>query len=460
MAQEIDISNVKVDFEKIDNVNATLAITLEKADCEAEVKKQLKHLGQTRTIKGFRPGHVPMGFLKKMFGNEVLANVVDRKVSRALSDYVLDNKINILGEPMLSKDTKVDLNEQDVYSFKFDLGLAPEFEIKLDKRVKVPYYNIEVSEQMVQDQHASLRKRYAKQVDGEEVAMDSLLRGSLTELDEQGNPKEGGVEVETTVLSPQYLKDDDEKQKFIGKKIADDVVYNPFKAVDGNLTELASLFNVDKEEAEIKSDFRFRISSILVNEDAEVNQEFFDQVLGKDVAKTEEEYFEKLKEMIAGQLKNDSNYRFTIDAQEVLMKKVGKLEMPEAFLKRFIMARNHDLEESKVDEEMPRTADQLRWQLVKEKLAEQLDVKAEEEDINKMAKFYVANQFAQYGLGALPDDILDKYAKEQLENEDFHRQIVDRVFEDKLFAAIKNAVGINEKNVSVDEFNKLFEEKK
>ena len=452
---------MNVTFEKKENVYGYLTITINEEDYKNDVKKELANIGLKHPLKGFRPGHVPAGLLQKMYGAEVKANIVDRKVSRELSKYIVDNKIDVLGEPMLAEETKVDFTKDTEFTFKFEMGVAPEFDIKLDKRVKIPYYNIEVSQKMVDEQTASFKKRFGKQVNVETVDDDALVRGSMKELNADGTVKEGGIEVEKTVVSPQYLKDADEQKKFIGKKVNDKVVYNPYKAANGSVAELAALLNVDKNQANVESDFEFTITEVLVNEDAEMNQEFFDNVLGKDVAKNEKEYTEKVKEMIGNQLKNDSNYRFTIDAERVLCKKVGKLELPDDILKKFLIARSKEENAAeKVEADYPKTREQIIWQLVKEKVARNLGVKVESEDLTRLAKFYAAQQFAQYGMTNLPDDVIEKYAKELLQKEDVSQDIQNRAFEDKVYAAIKGAVGIDEKTVTVEEFNKLFETEK
>lgn len=452
---------MNVTLDKNGNVSGVLTISLVEEDYQAEVKKQLAELGRRRPIKGFRPGHVPAGLLKKYYGGQVTAEVVDQVVSRELTNYIRENNIDLLGEPMLSPDTKVDMVNEKDFSFKFDLGFAPEFELKLDKRVKVPYYNIEVSQEMIDNQNDAFKKRFGTQVAGEVADEDALLRGSMVELAEDGTAKEDGIKVERTIVSPKYLKDDDEKAKFVGKKVGDELVFNPSKGAGGNVTELAAMLNIDKDQAaDVKSDFNFKVEEILVNKDAEMGQELFDSVLGKDVVKTEEEYFEKVKEMLAGQLKNDSNYRFTLDAEQVLKKKVGDLEMPDDFLKRYLVSINKDADQAKIEEEYPRTREEIVWQLIKEKVARTYDVKIEQDDLMRLARIYASQQFAQYGMGNLPDDMLDRYAGELLENKDYSREISRRAFEDKVFATIRDNVSLNEKTVTVEEFNKLFEKDK
>ena len=451
---------MNVTLDKNGSVNGVLTISLVEDDYQAEVKKQLSLLGRRRPIKGFRPGHVPASLLMKHYGGQVTAEVVDEIVSRELTNYIRENKIDLLGEPMLSRDTKVDLVNEKNFEFKFDLGFAPEFELKLDKRVKVPYYNIEVSQEMVDNQDRAYKQRFGSQVPGEVSTEDALLRGSMEELNADGTVKEDGVKVERTIISPKHLKDDVEKEKFIGLKVNDTITFNPHLSSGGSITEMAAMLAVDKEQANIQSDFSFKVSEILVNKDAEHGQELYDMVFGKDVVKTEDEYFEKMKEMLAGQLKSDSNYRFTIDVENVLVKKVGDLELPDEFLKRYLISINKDTEPEKIEEEYPRTRGEIVWQLIKEKIAKNYDVKIEKEDQMRLARIFAAQQFAQYGIGNVPDETLDRYAGELMENKDYAKEINRRAFEDKVFATIRDNVSLTEKTISVEDFNKLFEEKK
>ena len=448
---------MNVNFEKIDNVNAKITISITEDDYRSELKKNLTDVGIKHPIKGFRPGKAPMSLLHKIYGQQVLSDILDRKVGRAFSEYVTENKVNLLGEPLPSNDEPIDLKNQKDFNFTFALGLAPEFEVKLDKKVKIPYYNIEVSDEMLENQIASFRKRFGKQVPGEVAAEDSLIRGSLVELNEDGTEKEGGINAERTMLVPAYFKNDDQKQKFVGAKPNTDIVYNPSIAVDGNVNELASLLNLDKDQADVKSDFRFHITEVLVNEDAELDQELFDNALGKDQAKDIDEFKVKVREMLAAQLTNDSNYRFSLDAENVLKKKVGDLELPEDFLKRFLAAREENPEPAKNEENFPNTKEQLTWHLIKEKIAQNFALKLEVEDKMRLARYFAAQQFAQYGMSNLPDDVIDNYAHKLLEDERYAGEISSRAMDDKIFAQIKSAVTLDEKSVTVEEFNKLFE---
>lgn len=452
---------MNVKFEKVDNVNARLTVSFVEEDYKADVKRSLNELGQRRPIKGFRPGHVPMGMLQRMYGMQVLADVVDRKLSREVSNYIVENKVPVLGEPMLSTDTRVDFNTQKDFEFTFDLGLEPEFDVTIDSTLNIPYYNIEVTDEMVEKQNASYRHRYGKEVPGEVSDEESHITGKLVELDEAGNEKADGIVMERAAISPKYdIKDEEAKPQFVGLKVGDSIVFNPHKATGGSEVLLASILGVDKEvAATATADFRFTVTEILVNQDAEMDQELFNAVLGNGVATTEEDYLAKVREMIVGQLKNDSNYRFTIDAREAITAAVGELEMPADFLKRFLLSRpdNENTDKEKFEEQFPDALKQIRWQIIEQKIASKLGVKVEEEDINRLAHIYAAQQYAQYGLANAPEEMINEFAQRLLQTDRFRTDMANRALEDKLYAAIKANANVEERTVSVEEFNKLFE---
>jgi trigger factor len=448
---------MNVTMTKIDNVTANITVSIEEKDYQEKVAKDLKEIGLKHKIDGFRPGKVPAGILKKMFGKQVLLDVVNRETYDALIKYIEDNKLNILGEPIIDAVKEIDFANDKDFTFNFEVGFAPQVEVKLDKKIKVPYYTIEVDQEMIDRQNEMFRQRFGAQVPGEEVDKKALVKGAMFELNEDGSLKEGGIAVANGIVSPEYFKSDDERAKFIGKKVNDKVVFNPWNTCNGNVAEMASMLNIDKANADVKSDFEITISEIIVLKPAELNEEFFNNVFGKDTVKTEEEYFAKVKEMIANQLKNDSNYRFTVDAEEVIKKHVGNMELPSAFLKKWLLKQDEKRNPETIDEEFARMVPSLEWQLIKEQLMKELGVKVEESDLLAVAKFAAAQQFAQYGMTNMPDDVVEKYAQDILANKEYRKNIVDRAVEDKLFAAIKEAVSLTDKTVTVKEFNALFE---
>ena len=447
---------MNVTLDRIDNVNGIITLSIEEKDYQEKVKKELKQISIKHPIAGFRPGHVPASLMQKKYGKEVLVEVVNREIYDNLVNYIQENKLNILGEPIIANAEEVDFDTMKDFSFKFEIGFAPEVNLTLDKTVSVPYYNIEVDQKMIDQQNEMLCKRFGKQVKGEQVDATALVKGSMVELDETGAVKEGGINVESTIVAPQYFKSEDEKAKFADKKLEDEVVFNPWATCEGNLGEMSSMLNIDRENAEVKSDFKLTIKEILVNQAAELNQELFDAVFGKDIVKTEEEYFAKLKEMIAGQLVNDSNYRFTIDAENVLKAQVGALTLPTEFLKKWLVRQDNKYTAENIDEEFTKMVPQLEWQLIKEQAAKQLEVKVNEDDLLADAKRIAYQQFAQYGMTNIPEDMIEKYAKDILDNKEYRSQIVQQSVDNKLYAEIKNAVTLEEKNVTAEEFNALF----
>lgn len=446
---------MNVTMEKTGNVSGIITVSLEEKDYQDKVKKDLKTIGLKHHIDGFRAGKVPEGILRKMFGKQVLADVINRETIDALFKYIEDNKLSILGEPLSDESKEVDFSQKD-FTFKFEVGLAPEFEAPVDKSLTIPYYKIAVDDEMVQRQTASYARRFGSQVPGEKVDETALVKGSVVELNEDGSVKEGGIST-NTIVSMEYLGETDEREKFMGKAVGDKVVYNPKNASKGSAAEIASMLNIEKAQAEnVASDFEFTISEIIVLKLAEKNQEFFDNIFGKDVVKTEDEYDAKLREMIAGQLMLDSNYRFTLDAQAAIMEKVGTLELPVEFLKKWLVKTNEKITAENVDEEFNRMRPAAEWQLVKEKIVKNTGVKVEEADLKNEARVMAAQQFAQYGMTNVPDEYIEKYANDFLSNKEYRQRLVEKAVDDKFFTAVKNLVTLDEKTVSVEEFNNLF----
>ena len=453
---------MNVNFEQIDAVNGLLTVDLKREDFANDVNKEVAQMGVRHPLKGFRPGKAPKNLLMKFYGPSVTADVIDRKVGKAVYDYIRENKLQVLGEPLPNEDTKVDIMNDEEMAFKYDLGLAPAIELKLNKRINVPYYNIEVTDQMVDDAIAHDRKRLGTLVDGEVSDKESMLRGSMIELDEQGNDKEDGIKVERTVISPRYMADEEEAAKFVGVKVGDTFVFNPHKAYNGNVAELSAMLNIDRSEAgEMKSDYRVTIEEIKVNKEADMNEEFFKGVLGVETeVKDEAAFREAVREMIAKANIPDSNYRFTVDAQRILTDKVGDLPLPEEFLKRFLKYRRaqDDKENTELtDEEAQGMFKQLRWQIIRDQIAQDLEVKVEKEDIDTAAFIFAQQQLSQYGIYNAPEDLIKQQAERYMQDDRARDMIQEHAIDNKFYAAVREAVKVNEKSISVEDFRKLFE---
>ena len=450
---------MNVSLQNIDKVSALLTVKLEKADYQEKVDKSLKNFRQKAQIPGFRKGMVPMSLVKKMYGKSVLAEEVNRTLSEAVYKYIQDNKVNILGEPLPNEDKQqeIDFDTMEEFEFLFDIALAPEFDLEVTASDKVDYYTIDVTDEMVDNQVKTYTQRNGHYDKVDVYADNDMLKGLLAELDENGNTKEGGVQVEGAVMMPLYMKNDEQKALFANAKVNDVLVFNPYTAWDGNAAELASLLKVEKEAAaELKSDFSFQVEEITRFVAGDLNQEIFDQVFGEGVVKSEEEFRAKVKEGIAKQFVADSDYKFLLDVRKVLSEKVGDLEYPEALMKRIMRLNNPDKEEGFIEENYDNSIKELTWHLIKEKLVKLNDVKVEQNDLSNMAKEATRAQFAQYGMMTVPDDLLDNYAKEMLKKKENVEGLVNRVVEAKLAAALKTQVTLEHKTVSMEEFNKLF----
>ena len=441
-----------------DSVNATITISIEKADYSEKVEKTLRDYRKKANIPGFRPGMVPMGLLKKMYGKSILADEINKMLSDELYKYIRENNINILGEPLPNEEDQKEINfdTQEDFEFSFDLGLAPEFEVELNKKDKVKFYHIAASNEMVNNQVKSYTSRYGKYAQEETVEEKDMVKGLVVEL-ENGEVKEDGIQVSDAVLTPAYMKDEASKNSFVGKKAGDQVTFNPKTAFE-NEAEIASLLKVKKEDvAGLTADFLFTIESNTRYHEAEVNQELFDKVYGDGVVNSEEEFIAKIKATIEEQLQQDSNYKFGMDAREALIKKYSDLTFPDAFLKRWLALTNKELTADKIEEDYPKMIADLKWQLIKDKIARANNVQVENEDVQAYGRQVARAQFAQYGMTGLDDAILDNYAKDMFKNEEQLRNIIDRVAENKVVDIIKNTVKLDTKEVSIEEFNKMFE---
>ncbi len=444
---------MNITLENIDKVNAVITAVVEPSDYTEKYNKALKDAKKKVNMPGFRPGMVPMGLVKKQFGISILADEVNKILQEALFGYIRDNKVNMLGEPLPTDDNNnVELKEGESFTFKFDLAIAPEFEVSLSKDDKINYYNVEVSDEMVETQIDMYRQRGGKYDKVESYEDNDMVKGVITELNVE-NP----VSAENAVLLPKYFKNEDQKKLFEGAKTNDVVTFNPSVAYDNNEAELTSLLKIEKGDAlNHKGEFNFQITEITRFVPGPFNQELFDTVFPDGEVKTEEEFRSRVKGLIAEQFAKDSNYKFVLDVRKYVTDKVGKLEFPEDKLKKILLA-NAGGDQQKVDAQYERSIEELTWHLIKEKLVETYQIKVEDEDVKNMAKEVTRMQFAQYGMLNIPDEYLENAVKEMFKKRETVDNLIDRCIELKLGSAIKEAVTVEESTVSAEEFNKMFE---
>lgn len=451
---------MKISFENPDKINGLLTIVVEEEDYKNDVEKTLKDYRKKANVPGFRPGQAPMGIIKRQFGPSVKMEAVNKIIGQQIYKYVQDNKIQMLGEPLTSeKQAPVDIEKDGPYTFMFDIAVAPEMKVSLTGRDKVDYYKIVVDDKTIDQQVDMLASRSGSYEKAENYEGNDMLKGDLRELDENGNTKEGGITVESAVLMPSYIKVDDQKKLFDGAKLGDIITFNPRKAYPDNDTEVSQLLKIERDAVkDMESEFSYQITEIQRFKKHEVNEELFKQVFGEDTdVKDEAAFRAKIAEGLNEQLVNDSDFKFLLDVRAHCEKKVGKLEYPDALLKRIMLANNKDKGEDFVEKNYEMSIKELTWHLIKEQLVSALNIKIEDADIKETAKEAARAQFAQYGMTNIPDEYIENYANEILKKGDSTEALVDRAVDRKLAAALKGVVKLNEKEISVEDFNKMMQ---
>jgi trigger factor len=446
-----------------DAVSGVLKVEVVKADYADQVEKSLRNYRQKAEIHGFRKGMAPMGMIRKMYGKAAAADEVNKIVPESIVDYIHGNDLDILGEPLPNEteQQEIDFDTQEDFEFYFDIALTPEITIELNKEDKLPYYQVTVDDEMLGKQIDSFRESYGVLDDTAETTDEKdLVKGLVTELGHDGLPKEGGIVVEDAILMPLYIKDEEEKNTFIGAAKNSVVTFNPAKAYNGAVAEIASFLKVDKSEAGgIESDFTFEIQEITHHRKAEMDQEFFDKVFGEGTVATEEEFKNKVEEFIRGQFTPQSDSKLLLEAHKLIMEKAGDMHFADAILKRWLLVSDKNKTEETLEKEYPQIIEDLKYQLIKKELVKKNDIKVADEDVLQTGRRFAQSQLAQYyGMYSVSEETLNNYTREMLKDERILRTIVDHALDNKFTAWLKDVVDLEIKEVSAEDFNKLVDE--
>ena len=440
--------------------SAVITVKMEKADYQDAVKKELKHIASQVEIPGFRKGKAPFSFVEKRYGIQTKMEQVDKLLNASLVNYIGESKLEILGEPMVSeKQGQLDIVAQDSFEFVFDVALAPEFNISLDSNDHIDFYDIEVTDEQVQEQVDMFARQAGHHENVEEYADKDILRGVLAEQDAEGKVLEDGISVEKASLMPTYFKNNSQKVLFEGAKVGDVKTINPSEAYEGNDNEVASLLHIKKEEvADHKGNFTFQIEEISRFVPAEFNQDFFDSVFEEGEVKTEEEFRNKVRELLKTQRVADADFKFLRDLRTYCEGKVGELHFCRELLKKFMLQnlKKEENAEEIVEKDFETSLHTLKWQLIKEKLAKAFEVKVEHDDIREQAVKTARIMFLRYGMPNVPEEYVEQYADKMLEDEGQLRRLIDQCVEAAIVEGAKKTVSLDHKEISLSEFQKFF----
>ena len=453
---------MKITFECPDKINGLMTMVIEPADYQEKVEKTLKDYRKKAQVPGFRPGQVPMGMIKRQYGTAVKVEEVNRLISEKLYGYIQENKIQMLGEPLPNEEKQKpqDFEKEGDLEFVFDIAVAPEMKAELSAKDKLTYYDIKVDEKLVDDQVQMYASQAGEFKPAEVFSGNDTIIGDLRQLDKGGNTLEGGITTEGAMVMPAYIKEEEQRKLFDGAKPGDIITFNPKKAYPNNDAEVAALLKVQKDDVkDLEADFSYQITEIRHFQPAEVNQALFDRVFGEGTVKDEKEFREKIAETLKPQLQGNSDYKFLMDVREYVEKKVGEVTFPEALLKRVMLQNNKDKGADYVEKNFEGSIRELKWHLIKEQLVAANDIKVEDDDLKAIAKDAIRQQFAQYGMSNVPDDILENYAAEQMKKRENVEGFVDRAVDQKLIEKLKTVVKLTTKEVSLEDFNKMMQEK-
>ncbi len=443
----------------VDELNAIIRVSIEKSDYEATVNETLKDYKKKANMPGFRKGMVPAGLIKKMYGKAVLAEEINKMLSRELSRYISEEKLQILGEPLPNETEQkpIDFDHDENFDFVFDLGFTPAIDIDFKKLGKLPLYEIAIDEEMINNQVEAFQNRFGSYIDAEVSGEKDNLVGSMKQLDENGAVLEGGIQAEDAQVSIQMVKGKKEKKALLGKKAGDSFKFNP-KTAFGNHHYVKQVLKIDETQAEsVTADFEMTVSKVNTFVPAELNEEMFKKSLGgvTDVA-TIDEFKEKIAEDLKVNLGYSTEYRFLVDTKEALTNYVG-MKLPEEFLKRWLVYSNENITREQVDEEFSLFVKDLEWTLIKSRISKDNHIQVVEADVIALAREAALMQFRQYGMFNVPEEYLDNYAKSILKNEEERHRLVEKKSESMVLDFIKANAELNVKTVSQKAFDDLFE---
>jgi trigger factor len=444
--------------DNIDDLNAVLKIQITKADYEDKVENLLKDYRKKAKIKGFRPGMVPIGLIRKMYGNAVKVDEINKIVSESIHKYLTNEKLDILGDPLPKTDELENINfeTQEDFNFSFELGLAPVVELNISKKNKVISYDIIIDEKMKNDHVDNYTRRFGEFRKADVSEDKDILKGRIEAIDDNGDPLPDSHVIHDSTLAIDIIKENKIKKCFIGKNVNDSIDFDLRKTFP-NENEIAGLLKMKKEEVmDIGGNYRFTISEISRFYPAEIGTDLFNRIYGEGVINSDEDFMKRIEKEIKVSLNHESDNKLMLDVKNLAIEKTD-LRLPEDFLKRWLLKVNENTTEEQIEKEFDGFRKDLKWQLIRNKVAKDNEVKITEIELQKEAEKITRYQFQQYGLFYATDEQISNYAKETLKKENEAKRIADIILEDKVIGLLKEIVKIENKSITVEKFNKLFE---
>ncbi len=451
---------MQVNFNSIDDLNATITVDIEKNDYAEKIETELKKLQKKAVLKGFRQGAAPMGIVKNMYGKSILAEEINKLASQALFDYLKVNQIDILAQPIESESIKsdIDIEKNEKFTFAFDLGLAPKFEVNISEKDTLDKYVIEIDDSEVEKEIEQLSIRYGELVAADKVSEKDIVYANATELNEQNEELEGGVANKPISFTPEMINDESLRNQLIGATANSTLTVDIKTLFNNNETVISNSLGINKAAvSDLYPNFKLEITEIKSKKVAEINQELFDKVLGEGVANSLEEFKEKIKENINAYYKNESQHQVEHMITHLIADK-HDFDLPDAFLKRWLLAsKNEHYTTDNVDERYAAEAKTLREVLVREKIAAKYEMKIEKQDIEQTSLGYTFAMFRNYGLQNPDFEMVKKFSDESLKKPDYIQQMNDLAIRKKVYDKITEIVSYNEIKVSIEDFYKAIQ---
>ncbi len=450
----LSLENMNVTIEKKDDLNATIAVQIENADYAPEIEKQLKNYQHKANIPGFRPGKVPKSMIENMYGNTVLLEAINSAASKGLFDYIDSNKLNILGQPVLSDDSKIDeLAKGKEYIFKFDIGLSPDIKLNISTADKFTKFVVKVNDKQVDEEVDRLKKQFGTLLDVEEAGDNDMVYCSFDELDENGNTFEGGAHADSAPVLTSTIKNEGTKKQFIGIKKDVQLTVNIFDLFENNETEISHVLGVQKVGVnDLGPNFKLNVIEIKRNIEAELNQEMFDKVYGPGIVTSLEELRNKIREELSGYFSGQSEHLFEHDLIDTIVAKQN-IPLPDEFLKKWMMDRHADkFNAENIDHGYIHEAEYLRTHLFEEKVMSENNVKVEDADIRAAAINHTKSMFGAYGTSGLNEELLNSIIEPSLKKEDYRSKMINIAVSNKVRDIVKSLISVEEKEVSSEDF--------